>query len=127
MTMAASFAVASVPIPLGFWQGGGIILDTMESYSAVEVDALNGGSQWLAAYEDKPNSLGVWSHDTIETYSNGVDLNGLNGVHGFSAAYADRTGDLGIYSVDSMESYADAAAVDGLNGSQPWGSAYDDR
>lgn len=121
--------IAIVPIPIGFWQTGGITKDNMESYTnGIVLDGLNGGERWKAAYYDKPNAFGVWSHDTIESYTDGVELDGLNGLYGFSSSYADRIGNLGIRSRDSFTSYTDGVSVDGLNGGElSWNTAYSDR
>lgn len=104
--------------------------DDFESYAdGVQLNTLNLGFKWNAAWVDRFNPVGIYEQDTFDSYVDGVAVNGLSGGElGWSAAWVDRAGLLGIKDQEDFEGYADGASVNGLSGGNlGWSAAWVDR
>ena len=99
-------------------------IDDFETYTVgTDLNALNGGTNWTAAYASR-TALFITSDD-FESYAAGADLDALNGGINWTAAYASRTA-LFITS-DDFESYTATDPLDGLNAGINWNAAYASR
>lgn len=99
-----------------------LVEDDFEGYTpADDLDGLNGGTEWGAAYtsrgEDFPPT------DDFDSYSGsiGSDIGSFNGGQSWSEPYNSK------YTPspnDDFESYSDTADLDGLNDGVDWAAAY---
>lgn len=103
--------------PRQYIQLYGFPYDSEESYTVgVQVNGLNGGSNWPGYYVDSTSYASLQTNDDMESYSVSADLNGLNGGTSWGGSYASSDNAFTLKDYDDMESYTNGAALNGLIG-----------